>query len=200
MPNAIRVDNGQPFGDPRRCTVPPLALWLISIGINVIWNRPRRPTDNAQVERMQGTTARWAEVKKIADLKQLQQRLEEVLILQRERCPVRRLGHRTRAQAFPQLKTPLRTYLRDGFEPMKAYRFLSQRTLVRKVSSDGRIALYGRTYQLGTKWAHQEVQVSLDALTHEWVFRSQLGKPIRGLPARNIGADEIWSLSVCKRT
>src|SRR3954468_7857520 len=59
LPTHIRVDNGKPFGDPQRCSIPELALWLTGLGIEVIWNRPRTPKDNAKVERMQATTSRW---------------------------------------------------------------------------------------------------------------------------------------------
>src|SRR5437867_5557619 len=64
LPRAIKVDNGKPFGDPQRTSVPELALWLCGLGVGVIWNPPRSPRDNAKVERMQGTTAAWAEVEK----------------------------------------------------------------------------------------------------------------------------------------
>ena len=51
LPSYIRVDNGKPFGDPQRCSIPELGLWLIGLGIEVVWNRPRTPKDNATVER-----------------------------------------------------------------------------------------------------------------------------------------------------
>lgn len=200
MPDSIRVDNGQPFGDPRGSTIPVLALWLIAIGVNVIWNRPRRPTDNAQVERMQGTTARWAEVNNAPDLKQLQIRLNQAIVLQRERYQVRRLGSRTRLQVFPQLNTPRRTFLQLGFEPMRVYHFLAQLTMVRKVSSDGRISIYGRNYQLGMRAARQEVQVSLDQRTLEWICTDDKGNAIKRVPARGMTNDDIWLLTVCERT
>ena len=62
MPVLIKVDNGQPFGDPQKKTIPVLALWLMSLKIKVIWNRPRQPRDNAKVERMQGTSKRWVDL------------------------------------------------------------------------------------------------------------------------------------------
>ena len=58
LPKSIKVDNGKPFGDPQRSSVPVLALWLIGLGVEVIWNPPRSPRANAKVERMQGTTSR----------------------------------------------------------------------------------------------------------------------------------------------
>ena len=52
-PQSVRLDNGRPLGDPQRKSFPTLGLWLTALGIEVIYNRPRRPTDNASVERMQ---------------------------------------------------------------------------------------------------------------------------------------------------
>lgn len=68
------MDNGHPFGDPKLESVPVLALWLIAYGVPVIWNRPRKPTDNAKVERMQGTSGRWVEPEKCNSLIELQKR------------------------------------------------------------------------------------------------------------------------------
>ena len=64
IPDWIKVDNGRPFGDPQMELIPPLALWLIGLGIQVIWNRPGTPQDNAKVERSQGVMARWTEYAK----------------------------------------------------------------------------------------------------------------------------------------
>jgi transposase InsO family protein len=58
QPQCLRVDNGLPFGDPGSDLVPVLSLWLIGLGIDVLWNRPYQATDNAKVERMQGTMRR----------------------------------------------------------------------------------------------------------------------------------------------
>ena len=75
-PKSIRVDNGKPLGDPQRKSIPPLALWLEGMGIQVIFNRPRRPTDNAKVERMQQTTKNWAGVEACKNLAQLKRQLQ----------------------------------------------------------------------------------------------------------------------------
>ena len=50
MPLSIRVDNGMPLGDPQRKSIPELSLWILAKNIEVIFNRPRQPTDNAKVE------------------------------------------------------------------------------------------------------------------------------------------------------
>ena len=92
MPRAIKVDNGRPLGDMQRTSVPELALWLIGLGIKMIWNPPRSPRCNAKVERMQATTARWVEVKSCRSCGELQQKLDQAARLQREHYRPRRLG------------------------------------------------------------------------------------------------------------
>lgn len=39
-PGAMRVDNGEPLGHPTMRMTSPLALWLIAIDIDMIWNKP----------------------------------------------------------------------------------------------------------------------------------------------------------------
>ena len=84
LPMAMKVDNGAPFGDPLRKSIPVLGLWLIALDIEMIWNRPSQPTDNAKVERMQGTSGRWAEADRCNNLLQLEDRLADVAQIQRE--------------------------------------------------------------------------------------------------------------------
>src|SRR3954454_410327 len=92
LPAHIRVDNGKPFGDPQRCSIPELALWLTGLGIEVIWNRPRTPKDNAKVERMQATTSRWTEVEQCYSCSELQTKLDQAATIHGEQFQVRRLG------------------------------------------------------------------------------------------------------------
>jgi hypothetical protein len=39
-PGAMRVDNGDPLGHSTKLMTPPLALWLIAMDIDMIWNKP----------------------------------------------------------------------------------------------------------------------------------------------------------------
>ncbi len=200
MPDSIRVDNGHPFGDPQRVTIPVIALWLASIGIRTIWNRPCRPTDNACVERMQGTTSRWAEVRKAKNLAQLQKRLDYFTELQRGIYRVDRLDKRTRMEAYPLLKEQRRPYLSEGFDVKRAYALLAQMSFVRKVATNGRITLYEQGYQVGKQWRHQSVQIQLDAVTREWIISDAKGETIRRQKARQLSPRDIWKLSISQKT
>jgi transposase len=200
MPESIRIDNGHPFGDPQRVTIPPLALWLIALNIRPIWNRPRRPTDNATVERMQGTTSRWAEVRRVDNLEQLQERLDRFVTLQREHYRADRLQGQTRLEAYPALKQPARRYLQDGFDANRVYAALAQSCFVRKVGSNGRITIYEQGYQVGTAWRHQSVQIQLDAQTRQWIIRDGRGQVIRRHKAKQLSPRDIRKLTVTQRT
>ena len=60
LPEALRVDNGSPWGSWSDLP-PPLALWLVGLGLRLLWNPPRRPQANGVVERSHGVAQAWAE-------------------------------------------------------------------------------------------------------------------------------------------
>ncbi|MEO1515517.1 MAG: hypothetical protein AAFV95_10900 [Bacteroidota bacterium] len=103
MPLSIRVDNGMPLGDPQRKSIPELSLWLLGKNIEVIFNRPRQPTDNARVERMQQTTKNWASIEQAQNFEDLDRRLKQTIIIQREKFKVSRLQNRTKLEVYPEL-------------------------------------------------------------------------------------------------
>ena len=82
-PASMRVDNGNPWGSCGDLPTP-FALWLIGLGIEVIWNPPRRPQDNGVVERSQGVASNWAEPDRCRNAAELQRRLNEEDRVQRE--------------------------------------------------------------------------------------------------------------------
>ncbi len=142
MPKTIRVDNGKPLGDSQRKSIPPLALWLTAMNVVVIFNRPRRPTDNAKVERMQRTTKNWAQVKDCEDINQVRNQLNTVCEIQRSQFKVKRLKNKTRMEAFPQINHSPRVYQADSFCLQKAYGQLAKWSFQRRVSNNGQFSLY----------------------------------------------------------
>jgi len=107
---AFRVDNGEPLGTPTLTMTSALSLWLIAMDVDVIFNKPRCPQQNAVVEKMQCTSSRWAEVHRATDLDDLQKRLDRESVLQRQGFSVKRLQGRTRLDAFPEIETSRRVY------------------------------------------------------------------------------------------
>ena len=200
MPEAVRVDNGLPFGDPQRKVIPVLALWLIGYGIAVLWNRPRQPTDNAKVERMQQTTKQWVDLARCSSVAVLGQRLSGVALVQREHYPVSRLGFRSRAAVYPGLYVSRRAYCAEAFDIRRVYRYLSECRLVRKVAGSGQASLYGHGYQIGKRYRGELIGVGFDADAVAWIFYDGRGQEIRRHRARQLGAADVLSLSVSQRT
>ena len=198
QPKAIKVDNGRPFGDPRSDGIPPLALWLIGLDIAVVWNRPRRPTENAKVERMQSVTANWAEPNQCATVGQLQAHLDQATHIQRCQYRCRRLGNRTRTEVYPALLAPGRAYQAEGFDLRRVHRFMSQGQWVRKVSKQGQVSFYGHRWQVGQVHSGQQVCLHLDG--QSWVIADEAGDELKRIPDRLLTAENLWSLSLSQGT
>ena len=200
MPKSIRIDNGKPLGDPQRKTLSELAVWLFSLGITVIHNRPRQPTDNAKVERMQQTTKNWSNLDNCPNLENLQKRLSHVLEIQRSKYKVSRLGRKTRMEVFPEVLTNPRSYSSDLFDPLLAYEQLSKWTFVRKVSKHGQISIFKGIYYLGTKYKREYISVQFCPLTITWKVFDAHGAHIKDYPAQNLTAKKIWNLTIYQKT
>lgn len=200
LPKSIRIDNGAPMGDPQRKRIPELALWLIGMNINVIFNRPRRPTDNAKVERMQRTTKNWADIKNCKNIEQLKEQLSAAISIQREHFKVSRLGNKTRLESFPELLSNTRKYSKDDFDVHRAYQRLAQWQFVRQVSKTGQFSLYGQVYYIGTKLAKQYVAIKFNVDAIRWEVSDSNGNSIKNILVKNMTTSHMQNLTIGQRT
>lgn len=197
MPLRIRVDNGQPWGSggdlPKA-----LALWLIGLGIEVIWNRPYRPQDNGIVERAHGTTKKWIEPHTCHDLEQLQQRLNQAHRLQRERYPYRE--KQTRLQYYPSLKHTGQAYQQDDehWQLARVDALLANGLWFRQTDGDGKISIYGRNYSVGRGYARQKVCLRFEPCTRHWQALNTQGVCLKSMPNRELSQEMIIHLKVTR--
>lgn len=199
-PECIRVDNGLPWGT--NSDVPSaLALWLVGLGIEVIYGRPRQSTDNALVERCHGVLAHWVEPEKQADFKSFQERLNWAAWTQRERY--RSAHHRTRAEVYPELFENLCSYRRQQereiWDIKRVAFFLSQYRFKRKVEKNGRFNLMANTYSVGRQYARQELSIRLKASTQEWIVEDDYGCTIACFDSKELDYEKISQLQLGKR-
>ena len=199
MPKAIRTDNGLPFGIPCRDVVSIMSIWLKAWGIIPILNRPRRPTDNSKVERAQGTTSRWAEVKKCTDLIFLQQQLDEACLIQREKYPVLRLGKVTRAKLYESLYAKTRPFNQATFDELRAYEHLSKLVISRKVGENGRIIIYDKPFPIGAVHKRKTVFIKLRSDEPQWTVLDEKSNILKVLYDSRFERDQIFNLT-CQRT
>lgn len=195
-PGSIRVDNGEPFGSPSNDTPPPLSLWLIAHDVDVIWNKPRCPQMNGVVERLQGTSSRWAEIHACPSHETLQRRLDEEAFVQRQVFPVSRLGNKTRIETFPDLEKSDRDWNPSAFCPKRVHDFLAKKVFTRKVSSTGQITHFGQKISGFPKFKGQFVQIKLDASALEWVICHDYKIVKKSSAAEQLAEERLLNLSV----
>jgi hypothetical protein len=200
LPRRLRVDNGKPWGS--WSDLPPaLALWLIGLGIDLIWNDPRCPQQNGVVERSQGTAKRWAEPQACQTVAQLQARLDEDDDLQRRRYPV--AGGRSRWELFPALRHSGRPYREAGearrWSLGRVREHLAGYAVPRRVDRQGKVSVYNRNLYVGVVHGGREVWVQFDPEQGHWLIHDRGGVQLRALPAPEISAASIRGLRLAGR-
>jgi hypothetical protein len=201
LPERLRVDNGYPWGS-RGDFPPEMALWLIGLGIQMLWITPGCPQENGVVERGQGTGQNWAEPHTCRDAAQLQQRCDAMDRRQRERYPYR--DGRSRWEVYPELRHSGRSYRRReerrNWDVQKVWTFLAELVALRKVDGTGSISVYSRTRYVGKPFIGSHVYVTLDPSGPTWVISDEDGKELRTHPADELTEERICTLDVgCRK-
>lgn len=203
LPGALRVDNGFPWGSASDLP-PDLALWVLGLGVQMVWNRPRRCQENGIVERDHGVLKAWAEPARCASAAVLRARLDWAATLQREHYPHR--GGAPRAVQHPALQAGGQPYdpaqEAAQWQPERVWAALSQVVVVRRVDKVGRISLYNRPYLVGRSAARTTVHVRVDATSADgptWVITARDGTVLRRHPARELYREPLVKLAVTYR-
>jgi hypothetical protein len=200
LPDRVRVDNGYPWGTPRDLPSE-LALWLIGLGVAPIWNPPAQPTCNPKVERSNGLTQQWGELRTCADCAEAARRLEWVCRVQREEYPA--LRGRTRIEVFPTLRVPRHAYQPQQEVAMWALdrvdASLGGGRWVRRADCNGRISIYGHGRSVGRRWARQDMVVRFDTSSRCWSISSSEGEVVKVVPAEELTRETICALAVSRR-
>ena len=199
-PQRFRVDNGAPWGSAGDWPTD-LALWLIGLGVAMIWNPPRRPQHNGVVERSQGTGKRWGEPPTCADPAELQRRLDQMDRIQREVYPS--IAGQSRWQAFAGLQQVTRPYSRTWekghWDLALVLAHLADYSVSRQVDCKGQVSVYNRNHYVGKRYAGQALFVQLDPVDREWVFSTPQGLQLRRKAAEEITRERIQKLCVTHR-
>jgi hypothetical protein len=178
-----------------------LALWLIGLGIEVIWNEARKPQQNGVVERSQGTGKRWAEPRTCADAAELQSRLDIMDNIQRDEYPA--IDGKSRSEAFPGLSHSGRPYREENERSMwsleSALQHLSGYTVLREVAANGSISLGNRSRYVNAKLKGKRAFITLDPESVEWTVADTAGVCHNRIKADELTAERIIALDVSYR-
>ncbi len=201
LPARMRVDNGTPWGATGGLPTA-LALWLIGLGVEVIWNPVRQPRRNAVVERFQDVGQDWGEPQTCDTASQLQARLDEVDRIEREEYPA--IGGRTRLEAFRGLAHSGRRYHREGearhWDLDRVLNWLSGHVVPRRVDVNGKVSVYDRGHWVGRQHIGRPVWVTLDPETKEWVIMDEMGSVMKRVAAAELTRERICALSVSRES
>jgi hypothetical protein len=199
MPLGLRVDNGYPWGSQGDWPTD-LALWLIGLGLDMIWNPARRPQDNGVVERSQGTGKRWGEPETCADADEWQCRLDKMDRIQREAYPS---PEKSRWQRYPQLQQKDRPHSKEwekqNWNLDRVLEQMAKEYALRRVDSKGQVSIYGRNNYIGDRYRSREIYVFLDPVDREWVFATPEGLQVRRKAAEELVHERILNLQVTNR-
>jgi hypothetical protein len=192
LPERITFDHGTSFIDHTSASPFPtlLHLWLIALGIVVLFTRKRRPTDHAVVERTHQTLAAQALVgQTYADGDALWAALDARREVLNTALPTRALGKQPPLTAYPEAVHSGRTYRPEWEGALldlgRVDAYLAQGEWFRQTNCHGEFWLGQQRYSVGRKHAKQEVAVGYDPQTRELVARpgggaTALRFPIKG--------------------
>jgi hypothetical protein len=200
LPQRMRVDNGYPWGSSGDLP-PETALWLIGLGIDMVWIPPACPQHNGVVERSQETGQNWFEPNTCEDPEELQRRADELDQRQRERYPYRE--GRSRLEVYPMLAHSGRKYTSRQearqWDVTKAWAAVSRLVVTRQVDCNGSVSVYHRGRYVGKQHIGTQVYVSLDPTGPTWVIADRQGRRLRTHPADELTTERIRTLSVACR-
>jgi hypothetical protein len=199
-PDRARVDDGSPWGPPRDRPSEP-AWWWIGPGVEPIWNPAGRPACDPRVERGNGLTQRWGELRRCADRERAAEAPAEVGRIRREGYPA--IRGRTRPGAFPRLGAPRRVYRRAAEEAMgdlaRADAVSARGCWGRRADRDGKIPIYGPGRSVGRCRARRGSVVRCDAASRCGSVSDQRGGLIERSPASELARERILALAVSRR-
>jgi len=177
-----------------------LALWLIGLGVGMIWNPPRTPQRHGVIERSQDVGQDWAEPGTCDSAAELQVRVDEMDRIQRDEYPA--LGGQPRSHVYPGLAHSGRPYSPQHEEQQwdlaRVLSWLSVQAVPRRVDVNGKVSIYDRCHWVGRPHVGRPVWVLLDPDTTEWVILAEGGAVLKRIAATELTAARIGRLCVSR--
>ena len=198
-PEQLRMDRDSLWVGSTRLEWPgALLLWLVGLDITPVINRPGRPTDNAQIERLNRT---WLEQVGLgattASALEVQDRTDKAWRDRLFYLPSRNkhCQNQPPATRFPELFANPRPYSSEQegalFEMQRVYDYLAQWQWQRKVDQVGCISLNSYSRSVSRKHAGQVVKVRFDATQHHFIASAIDGTELKRFTIPSICPDFI---------
>jgi hypothetical protein len=188
----VNTSSDEPF--PSRFT-------LCLTGLGITHELARSAQENGCAERFNRTWYdRVVEGRTFQDYDELQSTSDVELEWINQKLPSRgrACDDRPPLEAYPQAKHPRRPYTREKelelFSMDRVYEFLAGQHWWRKVSQVGQFSINGQRCGIGTAYANQDVRVTFDPGTIEFVVEDSHGEEIKRFEPQRLTAEEITGL------
>lgn len=193
-PKCVSLDHDSAFYDNTSASPFPsrLQLWAIALGIEVVFIHKGRPTEHGFIERTHQVVDGQALLgREFAEPAALQPTLDQRLEFLNTQYPSRALAGQPPLTAYPAATHSERSYRPEYEEQLldldPVYCYLAQQRWFRQVSTPGgQFTLGASRYGLGKPWANQEIEITFDPQTQEFVCRSEDGQTTQRLPAKGL--------------
>jgi hypothetical protein len=194
LPDRLAVDHESVFYDNDSASPFPsrLHLWLQALGVELVFSRVRRPTDQGLTERShqlwEGQVLRGGE---FAGIAALESALRERRTFLNEHLPCRTLGEVPPLVAHPEAARPRRRYQvaweESRLELGRVWAYLARGRWFRRVASSRTISLGGQVYYLGPGWSpRSQVEIQADPEQRCWRVQSEDGRLEQDVAARGL--------------
>ena len=196
--DTVFFDNTTPSPFPTR-----LHLWLVALGIEVVFTRVRRPTDHASIERTHQTMTNQALVGQCWPNQQtLWTGLDERRAVLNHSIPIRALHQQAPLQAYPQALFSGRAYRPEWEEQLldldRVYDYLALGRWFR-ANDHGAVHLGTYDYRFGYRYHKHTMEITFDpahvafACQPEGTLEPMI-VPARGLTKADLMGDLAWML------
>jgi hypothetical protein len=198
--DTVFFDNTTPSPFPTR-----LHLWLVALGIEVVFTGVRRPTDHAAIERTHQTMTNQALVgQSWPNQRTLWAGLDERRTVLNHWLPIRALHRQAPLQAYPEAVFSGRAYRPEWEEELldldRVYQYLAQGRWFR-ANHRGVIHLGTYEYHFGYRYHRQTMEITFDPVQVAFVCQPEdatepMVVPARGLTKADLMGDLAWMLAL----
>jgi len=198
LPECIQVDRATVFYDSRAKSPFPtrLHLWLIALGIELCFSRPRTPTDQAVVERSHQLWAQQClQGQRFTSWSALFQTLRERRSFLNQYLPCASLENQPSLVAFPHAAhsgQPYRPeYEHELLDLSRIWQYLAKGRWFRLLSEVGTFSISGQQYYLDHSLARQQIELTFDPELRAFACHNGAGQLLAHFPIKGISPDTL---------
>ncbi len=208
LPRHLQVDRDTVFYDNHSRSPFPtrLHLWALALGIELLFGRVARPTDQAMTERSHQL---WAAQCLLGQVYPDWEALYRALCQRRHflnyDLPCAALNHQPPLVAFPHAAHSGRPYRpeweADLLDLQRVWAYLAQGRWFRKTSKDYTFSLGRQVYYIGRPWQHTQLEITFDPTDQRLLAHNDAGQlvatpPIQGISVHSLMGDSAAYLNL----